>query len=357
MRCNPLGRANPIRSAALIPALAKSARTGAPAVLKREGKPRTSGHPSTVQFVYAPGGQRPFAFMNGQTLANAVVPLPGGALVIYNPSGLAQYNHPDWLGSARLFSSPDRGTAPAMAYAPFGEGYAGGIPWYQFTASGNASIVYDSEGGGGTLHDFQYRHYSPGQGRWISPDPAGLAAVDPTNPQTWNRYAYVANNPLSFVDPSGLDQKGPGGSGCNASVYVCAGGGADGLGGGGLVYVVLGWTELGGSWGTVINFGGQGQTDNGQCNYGLANPCAANNGQQPQKPSQPKKPCSPTDKLNAANKKAVKLFLRDMAVGEGGAFLVGCGMVRQPERHSEARLESLEDALEVVSLQLARLCL
>ena len=109
-----------------------------------------------------------------------------------------------------------------MAYAPFGEGYAGGIPWYQFTASGNASTVYDSEGGGGTLHDFQYRHYSPGQGRWISPDPAGLAAVDPTNPQTWNRYAYVANNPLSFVDPSGLDQKGPGGSGCNSDVYDCS---------------------------------------------------------------------------------------------------------------------------------------
>jgi hypothetical protein len=27
--------------------------------------------------------------------------------------------------------------------------------------------------------------------------------VNPGNPQTWNRYAYVANNPLAMVDPSG----------------------------------------------------------------------------------------------------------------------------------------------------------
>ncbi len=49
-----------------------------------------------------------------------------------------------------------------------------------------------------------YREYSSGQGRWISPDPAGLAAVSLTNPQSWNRYAYVANNPLALTDPLGL---------------------------------------------------------------------------------------------------------------------------------------------------------
>ena len=32
----------------------------------------------------------------------------------------------------------------------------------------------------------------------------GLAAVDITNPQSWNRYAYVGNSPLALADPSGL---------------------------------------------------------------------------------------------------------------------------------------------------------
>jgi RHS repeat-associated protein len=59
------------------------------------------------------------------------------------------------------------------------------------------------------MYDFLYREYHWIQGRWIEPDPAGLAAVDPANPQTWNRYAYVANNPLSLVDPLGLYQVVP----------------------------------------------------------------------------------------------------------------------------------------------------
>jgi RHS repeat-associated protein len=43
-------------------------------------------------------------------------------------------------------------------------------------------------------------------GRFLSPDPRGIIRG---NTQSWNRYSYVNNNPLSFVDPSGF------GPGCN----------------------------------------------------------------------------------------------------------------------------------------------
>ena len=40
-------------------------------------------------------------------------------------------------------------------------------------------------------------------GRFLSPDPF---IQDPSNAQNYNRYSYVLNNPLSYVDPSGFDQ-------------------------------------------------------------------------------------------------------------------------------------------------------
>src|SRR5690348_11024000 len=45
----------------------------------------------------------------------------------------------------------------------------------------------------------------------MSPDPLGNFVADATNPQTWNMYAYVNNNPLTMTDPSGMDY------GCNLS--------------------------------------------------------------------------------------------------------------------------------------------
>jgi RHS repeat-associated protein len=55
-----------------------------------------------------------------------------------------------------------------------------------------------------SLDYFGARFNSFAMGRFMSPDPSN-AGADPTDPQTWNMYSYVANRPLSYVDPSGLD--------------------------------------------------------------------------------------------------------------------------------------------------------
>jgi hypothetical protein len=61
--------------------------------------------------------------LNGQALQTARVPLPGGDVAIYSPSGLDSYGHADWLGSQRLASTPGRTVSYDLAYAPFGENY------------------------------------------------------------------------------------------------------------------------------------------------------------------------------------------------------------------------------------------
>jgi RHS repeat-associated protein len=50
---------------------------------------------------------------------------------------------------------------------------------------------------------FDARYYASAMGRFLSPDPL-LNSGRPDNPQTWNRYAYVLNNPLNATDPTGL---------------------------------------------------------------------------------------------------------------------------------------------------------
>lgn len=71
------------------------------------------------------------------------------------------------------------------------------------------------------------RYYDPLQGRFTQPDPIGIGAVNLGNPQTLNMYAYVANDPVNTVDPSGLlDDECKGlADGTNVSGgFVCSGG-------------------------------------------------------------------------------------------------------------------------------------
>lgn len=48
------------------------------------------------------------------------------------------------------------------------------------------------------------RYYSSSLGRFMEVDPEDDSVLEA--PQSWNRYAYVRNNPLAFLDPSGKDR-------------------------------------------------------------------------------------------------------------------------------------------------------
>ena len=155
-----------------------------------------------TQIVYGPQGR--FATMHGQTtLVSAFIPLPG-AQAVYTGASLmtsnkvAYYRHTDHLGSSRLATTPTQTLYSSTAYAPFGEPYSqAGTSDLSFTGQDQDTVS--------GIHDFLDRKYPTVQGRWLSPDPAGLAAVNPANPQSWNRYAYVLNNPLAMIDPFGDD--------------------------------------------------------------------------------------------------------------------------------------------------------
>ena len=56
-----------------------------------------------------------------------------------------------------------------------------------------------------SLENLDARYDSSSMGRFISPDPSGVFLADLRDPQQLNLYSYVRNNPLSLVDPSGLD--------------------------------------------------------------------------------------------------------------------------------------------------------
>jgi RHS repeat-associated protein len=53
-----------------------------------------------------------------------------------------------------------------------------------------------------SLYHTWFRQYDPSQGRWMSVDP--LAGTT-DNPQSQDRYVYVTNDPVNFIDPSGLN--------------------------------------------------------------------------------------------------------------------------------------------------------
>jgi RHS repeat-associated protein len=53
------------------------------------------------------------------------------------------------------------------------------------------------------LDYFGARYFSGAQGRFTTPDPIHIMPQKLLDPQQWNMYAYVRNNPLRLIDPTG----------------------------------------------------------------------------------------------------------------------------------------------------------
>lgn len=92
------------------------------------------------------------------------------------------------------------GVAESYAYTSFGLTtiYNSGGAVIASSALGNTTLFtgrrYDH---GSQTYDYRARNYLPELGRFLQRDPAGY--ID-----GYNLYAYVGNNPLRFLDPSGL---------------------------------------------------------------------------------------------------------------------------------------------------------
>jgi RHS repeat-associated protein len=125
-----------------------------------------------------------YFFFNGQRVARE------------NTSNQITWYFADHLGSSRVVWSVN-GSDDSDFYPFGGERVisSGAANQYKFTGKER-----DAESG---LDNFGARYDSSSMGRFMSPDPL-LNSGHPSNPQTWNRYAYTLNNPLNIVDPTGL---------------------------------------------------------------------------------------------------------------------------------------------------------
>ena len=100
------------------------------------------------------------------------------------------YYHADGLGSIVATSNPGGSVISSQLYDAWGNrtNSSGTIPTYGYTGRepDATGLIY-----------YRARYYDPSIGRFISRDPAGM-------PDGINRYAYVGNDPVNLVDPSGL---------------------------------------------------------------------------------------------------------------------------------------------------------
>ncbi|WP_044176066.1 RHS repeat-associated core domain-containing protein [Granulicella mallensis] len=163
-----------------------------------------------ISLVHPDGTSVPIYYRSLESLPQFT---PGGAesnvtvvtekvAVTPNPYDVTYYST-NQIGSSILLTDSAGWPVSSDTYYPFGQEPTTSADGNHYKFTGKER---DTESG---LDYFGARYYGSNIGRFMSPDPSGLAYADPSNPQSFNLYSYVRNNPLSFVDPSGLTcQKG-----------------------------------------------------------------------------------------------------------------------------------------------------
>ncbi len=124
--------------------------------------------------------------------------------------GGVKYIQQDWQGSVRTVTNNSGIIVARTDHQAFGEEIQSGIG-LRTTTQGFGGSANTRQGYGLTERDEAsgkqhtgWRKLETKAGRWSSPDPY-VASMNYGNPQSFNRYSYVGNNPIGFVDPSGLD--------------------------------------------------------------------------------------------------------------------------------------------------------
>ncbi|MDD5222998.1 MAG: MopE-related protein [bacterium] len=107
------------------------------------------------------------------------------------------YYHNDHLGTPIKMTDSSENVVWSMDCSPFQE-------LCNITGSITNNLrfpgqYYDAETG---LHYNGHRYYSSKLGRYMTADPV---SGSPNDPQTYNPYPYVANNPVNLIDPEGLE--------------------------------------------------------------------------------------------------------------------------------------------------------
>jgi RHS repeat-associated protein len=162
---------------------------------------------ATTDEAYSAGGELLWRYTGGDANTRVFVPFGGRILADYYSNQMIFY-HSDELGSVTTSTLYTGGPCQERLFYPYGELWtgAGSCGTHQTFAQ---LPDYDPET---DQYNTLNRHYSP-SGRWLSPDPFIPFNLEKdkfqawiSDPQHWNKYAYVRNNPTTLTDPSGLTE-------------------------------------------------------------------------------------------------------------------------------------------------------